>query len=49
MEYIELREDLKKYYFTESYKNAEKQLNAVTKRLDSLYDEKFRLFLIISL
>lgn len=40
MEYIELREDLKKYYFTESYKNAEKQLNAVTKRLDSLYDEK---------
>lgn len=40
MKYSELREDLKKYYFTESYKNAEKQLNKITKQLDSVYDEK---------
>ncbi len=40
MKYNELRNELKNYYFIESYKNAEKHMNEVMQKADSLYDER---------
>ena len=39
MKYLNLREELKKYYYEQSYKNAEKYLCEGTKRFDGEYTE----------